>query len=79
MGGGGELRFDYAMDMASPLPLSCGRLTRTAGAKVALAALAAPPEASPKARLKPYFPRACPQDDVSSTRQTLTKNTEKKY
>ena len=41
MGGGGELRFDYAMDMASPLPLSCGRLTRTAGAKVALAALAA--------------------------------------
>ena len=28
------------------------------------------PEASPKARLKPYFSRACPQDDVSSTRQT---------
>ena len=25
---------------------------------------------SPKARLKPYFSRACPQDDVSSTRQT---------
>ena len=28
------------------------------------------PEASPKALLKPYFSRACPQDDVSSTRQT---------
>ena len=27
-------------------------------------------EASPEARLKPYFSRACPQDDVSSTRQT---------
>ena len=27
-------------------------------------------EVSPKARLKPYFSRACPQDDVSSTRQT---------
>ena len=28
------------------------------------------PYRSPKARLKPYFSRACPQDDVSSTRQT---------
>ena len=28
------------------------------------------PERCPKARLKPYFSRACPQDDVSSTRQT---------
>jgi len=32
--------------------------------------LAALPDASPKARLKAYFSRACPQDDVSSTRQT---------
>ena len=28
------------------------------------------PEASPKAWLEAYFSRACPQDDVSSTRQT---------
>ena len=35
-----------------------------------LPALAALAEASPEARLKPYFSRACPQDDVSSTRQT---------
>ena len=28
------------------------------------------PETSYEARLKPYFSRACPQDDVSSTRQT---------
>ena len=33
----------------------------------ALAALAEP---SPRAPFKPYFSRACPQDDVSSTRQT---------
>ena len=32
--------------------------------------LPALPEASPDARLQPYFSRACPQDDVSSTRQT---------
>ena len=32
--------------------------------------LLALPPASPNARLKPYFSRACPQDDVSSTRQT---------
>ena len=28
------------------------------------------PFPSPSARFKPYFSRACPQDDVSSTRQT---------
>ena len=40
----------------------------------ALPALPALPEASPRARLEPYFPRACPQDDVSSTRQTPSNN-----
>ena len=29
-----------------------------------------PGTGSPKALFKPYFSRACPQDDVSSTRQT---------
>ena len=36
----------------------------------ALPALAALPDRSPGARFKPYFSRACPQDEVSSTRQT---------
>ena len=35
-----------------------------------LLSLPALAETSPKARLKAYFSRACPQDDVSSTRQT---------
>ena len=37
------------------------------------AATAAPAERSPNARLEPPLSRACPQDDVSSTRQTPSK------
>ena len=31
------------------------------------------PDPFPNARFKPYYSRACPQDDVSSTRQTPSK------
>ena len=52
-------------------------LTRDPGRQLpALRTLRTLPDPSPKARLKAYFSRACPQDDVSSTRQTPSNDAE---